>query len=375
MNVFDYLAWRKDILIEHDGLNEIDHLILCRLAYIRFDDIVSPSFETSITLEEASKYCFLKENEREYFFILDDDERLLRECSSSKRFKDIRVCAYVNHFDELSEKQFCAVTFIFPNNIMYIAFRGTDSTMVGWKEDFNMTFQKEIPAQIESVRYLKEIIYHHEGNFYVGGHSKGGNLAVYSSMRLSYVEQTRLLGVYNLDGPGFDDVVIQSDSFNIIKDKLHTYVPQGSIIGMLLEHEENFTVIHSSENGFMQHDLYSWEIQPVSFVYVDSLTNSSQFIDMTLREWLNTMDVESREKFVDGMYQIFLSTNADNVHELKSTKSVMTIIKTYKNMDDKTKEVLLLGFEKLKVSLKKTTPYWMKKMIPFTSEDENEYQQ
>lgn len=370
MDVFDYLAWRKDILIEQDGLNEIDHLILCRLAYIRFDGIISPSFKMEESLQEAAKHCFDIAKGKEYFFMMEKDERLLKECANSKRFSNIRICGYINKFDEISEKQFCAVTFLLPNKIMYVAFRGTDSTVIGWKEDFNMTFQKEVPAQIESVHYLKNLISIRDEDFYIGGHSKGGNLAVYSSMQLSYLEQIRLLGVYNLDGPGFDDVVIRSDNFLSIKDKLHTYVPQSSVIGMLLEHEESFTIVHSIGNGLYQHDLYTWEIQPISFVYVDSLTNSSQFIDMTLKEWLNKMPVANRERFVDGIYEIIASTNADSVHELKNRKSVLAILKKYKNMDEETREVVLSGLEKLSASLKITAPYWMRKMIPFMNEEE-----
>ena len=335
-NIFDYIKWR-DISLEKVEFNEVDNLILSRLSYFPFDGIISKDEE--ITLKEAYARTKIMGTTGRTLQVEDID--LYPLLAKSTRFGKCFITNFVNKVEPEQEKQFSGVTVILPDGTIYVSFRGTDNTIVGWKEDFNMSFSDLVPSQIDSVEYLNNVAKKYKNMLRVGGHSKGGNLAVYAAAFSSDETKKQIIEVYNNDGPGFSDKVIESKEYNEILKKVHTYIPQTSIIGRLLEHKEKTTIVKSTETGIMQHDLYSWQVLGDKFVRAKQ-TNYSDFIDNTITNWLKEVSPKQREEFVDTWFNILNSTNVKTVNELSSKwfRNVGTMIKTYSNLSSETKRMM-----------------------------------
>lgn len=346
-NIFDYLKWRGDLTVEQAEFNDVDSLILCRLSYIPFDDFEIPEkIENAITIfETAAK--FLRSGKVEQYtangdIMLQDDIKLLREAASCERFKHMKIFAYVNQIDMEDQKQFSALSICVSPNLTYISFKGTDNTLVGWKEDFNMCFKTPVPSQIDSVVYLEQIAAAANTKLWVGGHSKGGNLAVYASSFCRPDIQERILHISNNDGPGFDQSVLESPGYRNMLNKIRTYVPQTAIVGMLLLREESYTVIHSTQNGFFQHDVFSWEVEATGLVCLNEVTRESQYIDITLKAWLQGMTNEQRELFFDTLFRVITSTGAVKITDFSENRLMKArlFLTSLKNIDEPTRRMI-----------------------------------
>lgn len=339
--IFDYFVWRGDLNMSQACFNNVDALILSRLSYIPFEGIVLSDPLNKITINEAANIFFTLNNPK-IEVCMPADVDLLKALAESERFKNMFLSCYVNEVDIESEKQFSAVVIDTCDGSHFISFRGTDNTLVGWKEDFNMSFMTPIPAQLEAVRYLEKIADNISGHIRLGGHSKGGNLAVFAASFCLESIQERITEVYNNDGPGFDSTVITKKSYLAVCERVKTFVPQSSIVGMLLEHEETYTVVHSNQSGLLQHNLYSWEILRDNFICLDTVSNSSKFIDKTLKDWVSAFESEQREQFVEALFSIFNETNAQTVKELSANwyKNAQVVLKSLKNMDDSFKQII-----------------------------------
>lgn len=342
-NIFDYLDWCADLPMERDGFHEVDGVLLARLSYLPFEGMVSFSFLPSATIGEvAETLSSMPDIEKKVLW--KEDVELLHRISKSRRFSPMGLCGYINRIDPQTQTQFAVITVQIAENLYYVAFRGTDNTLVGWKEDFNMGFTFPVPAQESAMAYFQELAcFCPRGRFLLGGHSKGGNLAVYAATFCDPQLQDKIAAVYNYDGPGFGKQVMKTEAYQRICGKIHTFVPQSSVVGMLLEHEENYTIIHSKQIGILQHDIYSWEIQQGHFVSLDHVTNSSRLIDSTLKEWISEMDTSQREHLVDTVFQIMAQTNAVTWKDLSDNWVINTriLLKSAKGLDDSTRKVLI----------------------------------
>jgi hypothetical protein len=340
--IFDYLEWRGDLSLAKSEFNIVDNLILAVLSYVPFDGIVGDKINSrGITIEEAGRrFSFL---DAAKLPVRDPkDIELLKAVAASRRFGSMTLSGYVHKTDYESEKQFSAITVDTGDKKSFVSFRGTDLTIVGWKEDFNMSFQTPVPSQEEAVRYLEEAAKNIHGKIRVGGHSKGGNLAVYASAFCKNSVQNRILAVYNNDGPGFTSGIIGMKGFTNVQNRLFAFVPQSSIIGMLMEHSEQYTIVNSTQTGILQHDPYSWSVIGTDFVRMETITNGSLFIDKTMKEWIGKMDRTQRELFCDALFSIIGASGAKSLTELTADrlKSARAMIKTLSNIDEPTKKIL-----------------------------------
>jgi len=328
-NIIDYLNWRGDLTFKQTQINEVDNIILARFSYLPFKEINMEKIDNIANISNQMKDVSLDK------FIWKDDKEFIIKLAQTKRYKDLIVTDYKEIMDLEAEKQFAAVTIWIPKGYKYISFRGTDMSLVGWKEDFNMSFMQNIPSQLEAVKYLNEVGSRYMGKLIVGGHSKGGNLAIYASMFCKKRIQNKIVQVINADGPGFDESIFNTENHIKTLEKLKTYIPQSSIIGRLLEHDEDYEIIHSTQKGIMQHDIYSWQVNANSLVRIPSLTNDSQFVNKVVREWLKNTTPEQRKNFVNVIYDVLIATEAKSVHDfgIDTLKKVATVIKSYKNID------------------------------------------
>lgn len=347
-NILDYLDWRGDLTIQQAEFNVVDSLILCQLAYGEFDGIVPWGFdEKTITLKEAVSQYFESSDYEERAgnmgpLISEKTIEMLKHLMTCKRFANMQLCGYVNHIDEEEEKQFAAITILLGDHSFYIAYRGTDATLVGWKEDFNMICRFPIPSQMEAISYMEKAVKFLPGNFRMGGHSKGGNLAIYAAIFSNGQARERLLGVYNNDGPGLSANIVAGEDFKGVQERIITIIPQSSIIGMLLDHQEKYRVIHSTQTGIFQHDPFSWQVMGDDFVHDEEITQGSQFVDRTLSEWIAVMSHRQKEQFVDGLFDVLSATGAKTLSELSTFRfnKAKIFLETWKNVDEDTKKTI-----------------------------------
>lgn len=339
-NVFDYIEWRGDLSLSKDKFNEIDNLILSRFSYFPFGELINES--EVVTIKELSER-FLKKDINEMPILWADDINLFPAMGLSRRFGEMKVTKYVNKISQEQEKQFSAITIIMPDDTIYVSYRGTDNTVVGWKEDLNMTFKSHIPSQIDAVKYLEEIAKEFPNKLRIGGHSKGGNLAVYAAVFANKEIKNRIINIYNNDGPGFNDDIIETKEYQETIKKASTYIPQDSIFGRLLNHKEKYTVVKSTQRGVMQHDLYSWQLLGNEFVYLKEVTNGSKFIDKSIKDWLEQIDMGKREQVIDIIFQIINTTKVETFSDLKTHwfSNAKICLSSYKQVDPESKKMIL----------------------------------
>ncbi len=279
----------------------------------------------------------------------NDTKQLFFAMAASPRFRNIRIMGYTEQADPVAEKQFSAMTFQITPELYYIAFRGTDSTLLGWKEDFNMAYQSPIPSQEEAVRYLEKAALYCSGKLLTGGHSKGGNLAVYASAMCRENIQNRIMKIYSHDGPGFLESTLESLEFQRISSRVEKTLPQSSVIGMMLEHQEDYTIIKSSKMGLLQHDQFTWEIESDHFICIDKLTKDAKFADKTLTDWLNQISEEDRERFVDALYGVLTANNLTSIDDFKADwqTAIPATLHALSQLDGDTKKFILHTLKKL----------------------------
>ena len=355
-SVFDYLDWRGDISFGEVALGEVDSLIFSAICYVDFDGIVPPGFsDKPISLLSAAKsYLRSRKGEKAYMGAIIPPAilTLLAKAAKTKRFASTKLIGHINNVDTETQTQFCATCFLLDDGSLYVGYRGTDDTLIGWKENFNMSFMEAVPAQLASVDYLNQAAGLTLGRIYLGGHSKGGNLAVYATVKCAPEVRERIAAAYSNDGPGFSREFIESDDYQTTKTKLKTLIPQSSVVGLLLEHEENYEVVKSNEVGLMQHDPFSWEVLGGSFIRLDSITEESRTIDRRLKAWLSEMDVKQREEFVDAVYETLAATSATTLTDINTDK--IKLIKAWGNLSDENKAIVTKSIKLLiKESVKK----------------------
>lgn len=336
-NIIDYLLWRGDILItKEQPFNEVDSMIMARLSYLLFDKL---KLKDVITIEDAAKRmeAFPEED-----FLNVNDKEFITCLGKSDRFKKMEVTDYIKVADKEAQKQFGAATIHLSKKEMYISYMGTDSTINGWKEDFNMAFMDNVPCQISGSEYLAKIShkYPHK-KIRVGGHSKGGNVAIYAAITSAPSIQDRIIKVYNYDGPGFNkNITDKYENKDIIK-KIETYIPQESVIGKTLDHKEKVTTV-LSRRGLLGHDIYSWEILGKDIIKSLGTTNISIDIDKTITDWLSNTTIEQRKIFIDTIFEILNSTDLDTFNELpKNLKdTIPKILKKYSEISSDEKKTI-----------------------------------
>ena len=351
MNIIDFVANNHDRLKE-SKFGDVDSLVLCQVYYTRLEVVL----DGEDVERESAKWPLKEFNKAEYFKDMFNDAitdkqnfELMQNVFACRRYRDILVKSIVSELDESSTKQFAACCYELDADTDYVCFRGTDGTILGWKEDFEMSFKPEIPSQANAVQYLEK--HYGKGSagenkrIYVGGHSKGGNLAVYAGLMCSQDIQDRIIKIYSHDGPGFRNEI--ADMLSDIIDRgappIVKQVPQASVIGMLLTQPGDTSVIKSSGiGGFMQHSAYSWDVEDGNLVELEQLTKGSKYVDRTVQSWLMSADADSRQRFIEALFSLLLDDEVDTVHDLKkiSPTKLVDMKKSFDSFDEQTKELI-----------------------------------
>lgn len=329
-NIMDYISWRGDLSFEQSQFNEVDNLILACFSYVNLDGISAVTKQKGIGLKKLTKEFMklhtMKELEADKSFIRLAPFMMM-EMAKSVRFGKCVVRNYVNDIVTEAEQQFAAMEIVLEDGTSYVSFRGTDDTIIGWKEDFNLS-TGVVPAQKRAIEYLQKISEHTDGMLRVGGHSKGGNLAIYGSVMCKSAHE-KILEIYSNDGPGFSREFQELPETKEMMPKIIRIIPEYSIIGTLLEHEKEPVIVASSSKGLLQHDGFSWEVQGPALVRRDSLNKTAlRFIEI-LHKWIDGMDMEQKRLLIEDFFATLQASGYENLSEVQSggLKSLAAMVK------------------------------------------------
>ncbi len=318
--VFDYLRWRGDLTFAQDAFNEVDNLILCIIAYLnfrRFPELRSRDADKAVLMSDIVPRMTAEDEQQG--LSPNNYIPLMKLAAESCRFAPVRLFGYETVRDETREMQLDALSFLLPDGTLFCAFMGTDRSLVGWKENLNLSYMDAVPAQIGAVEYVEDMAWRcPERPVRIGGHSKGGNLAAYAAIHIPEALQARMLDAYNNDGPGFRRDVTDTAEYRRIAAKLHTYIPAASIVGVLLEHTEDYTVVASSSRAIMQHEPLTWGVLGSRFIRQEARSEFGKASDDVVREWLASLSPQEREEFSNALFDMF--TQGGTVQSLEDVR-------------------------------------------------------
>ncbi len=350
--VMDYLHWRGDLRFSQDPFNDIDAMVLAMLSYLPFGEILQGGdARDTITIQQTAARFLDKyqpdpkevdtARQGRIAGVEEGIFQLVVAAAETIRFRDIQIARFEQKTDFTIGQQFAALTYSLPDarghNV--IAFRGTDNTLIGWKEDFEMAYMEEIPAQESAREYLRKSIGIFSGRVTVCGHSKGGNLAVYAASRLNWLGRMLVARIINFDGPGFDFSLVSCDPFSGCEPKVVNYVPEESIVGMLLEPVGERHVIASGAHGISQHDTLNWEVQGREFIPAE-LATPTLLLEETLKSWLARIPIEKRKIFIEALFDIFGASEGKTIDPREHIRDISKIVKDFSRLDEDTRNLL-----------------------------------
>lgn len=329
-NIIEYLKWRGDLSFEICPFNEIDGIILAMAAYLDFDKEVD-EFPSNISFsfnEVIDKYFVDNDTEHLSLGLIIPNEvfKLTEAIKNSKRFKDIRISNFVNKVDVDMTEQFSALVFHLNEKEIYITYRGTDDSLVGWVEDIHLIANFPIAAQKSALNFFETICeLYPNTSIYVGGHSKGGNLSIYSSTYCKEEYKNRIKRVYSFDGPGFDENVIDEERFSLIKNKVVHVLPQFSIVGRFFELDVDPLIVKSFEKGLNQHNPFNWQVEYGEFKKEECFTPNSEKINRDIKNLTKQLSKEEKSDFALDIKNYVNSLDQDHLLEFLNPISFVSL--------------------------------------------------
>lgn len=346
-NMLDYIKEFGHVSFEERAFSEIDALVLTELEYLPLEKVV-PSDENGenfVTVKEIAEY--MQEHKQELFdenpmMITQERHEVSQVIVDAPRFQSLKFFGVVSVWDKDTTKQFAAVTVEVEPSVRLVVFRGTDETLIGWKEDFLMTYSPLVAAQTDAKEYLAKQASLWDGDLMISGHSKGGNLAIYAAATQVEDVQLRIVDIFCFDSPGLYRSVLETKGYQNIVPLAMRYIPQDSLVGLMLESEVPYVIVKSNATGAMQHSAMTWEIEDGQFIKMEKLTKNSQLNDQTFKKWTESVSDEELELFWNVFFELLFSVGIDTVNDLygQFMHYVQEFLKAAGNMDEEKRELL-----------------------------------
>lgn len=346
-NMLDYIKEFGHVSFEERAFSEIDALVLTELEYLPLEKVV-PSDENGenfVTVKEIAEY--MQEHKQELFdenpmMITQERHEVSQVIADAPRFQSLKFFGVVSEWDKDTTKQFAAVTVEVEPSVRLVVFRGTDETLIGWKEDFLMTYSPLVAAQTDAKEYLAKQASLWGGDLMISGHSKGGNLAIYAAATQVEDVQLRIVDIFCFDSPGLYRSVLETKGYQNIVPLAMRYIPQDSLVGLMLESEVPYVIVKSNATGAMQHSAMTWEIEDGQFIKMEKLTKNSQLNDQTFKKWTESVSDEELELFWNVFFELLFSVGIDTVNDLygQFMHYVQEFLKAAGDMDEEKRELL-----------------------------------
>lgn len=348
-DILSYLDWRGDLSFKERPFNDVDNLILSELAYLDMNGIVpGPGEDGIIAVKDV--YPLYIQMGYDQSCMPNDPRHLACAAAQSERFGEIRLWRYADEIDRERQIQFAAVTCFLPDGGIYVAYRGTDHSLVGWREDFNTSFMNETPGQFQAASYLNAVMAATQGPVMVGGHSKGGNLAVYAAAFCDQAYRDRITVVYSNDGPGFNDKITETEEYRAVLPKVQLTIPESSIIGIIMDNKHASRIVRcSSSNWLEQHNPYSWQVNFQGFELAEDQSVSSRFLNSALDQWISSLTDEEKVIFVNAVFDSMEASGAATLEDLIEDKraSYNAIVKAARQLDPEVQKSVVETLKKL----------------------------
>ena len=346
-NMLDYIKEFGHVSFEERAFSEIDALVLTELEYLPLEKVV-PSDENGedfVTVKEIAEY--MQEHKQELFdenpmMITEERHEVSQVIADAPRFQSLKFFGVVSEWDKDTTKQFAAITVEVEPSVRLVVFRGTDDTLIGWKEDFLMTYSPLVAAQTDAKEYLAKQASLWDGDLMISGHSKGGNLAIYAAATQVEDVQLRIVDIFCFDSPGLYRSVLETKGYQNIVPLAMRYIPQDSLVGLMLESEVPYVIVKSNATGAMQHSAMTWEIEDGQFIKMEKLTKNSQLNDQTFKKWTESVSDEELELFWNVFFELLFSVGIDTVNDLygQFMHYVQEFLKAAGDMDEEKRELL-----------------------------------
>ena len=346
-NMLDYIKEFGHVSFEERAFSEIDALVLTELEYLPLEKVV-PSDENGenfVTVKEIAEY--MQEHKQELFdenpmMITEERHEVSQVIADAPRFQSLKFFGVVSVWDKDTTKQFAAVTVEVEPSVRLVIYRGTDETLIGWKEDFLMTYSPLVAAQTDAKEYLAKQASLWGGDLMISGHSKGGNLAIYAAATQEEDVQLRIVDIFCFDSPGLYRSVLETKGYQNIVPLAMRYIPQDSLVGLMLESEVPYVIVKSNATGAMQHSAMTWEIEDGQFIKMEKLTKNSQLNDQTFKKWTESVSDEELELFWNVFFELLFSVGIDTVNDLygQFMHYVQEFLKAAGDMDEEKRELL-----------------------------------
>ncbi len=346
-NVLQYVKKFGDISFEEMPFSDADNVAMCCSFYMPLDQVVSDSFdEEPVPYDEAFNKLFEKRGNKHTavgLVLVKEISVLMGEMAAHKRYAQMKVVACTDNFGKEPAVQFNAGTFLLPTGETVVVFRGTDDTLMGWKEDVDILVEDDIPSHHLALEYLANVAKRFEGDIIVCGHSKGGYIAQYAVLNSPKEIRDRIKVIYNNDGPGFSDYdYLNSEAYQELLPRYRHLIPQSSFIGMMLSHDDDYQVVKSSRVfGAMQHDLLTWQFDEEKLKMCKDITNTGKVTDLVFHDLVSNLSPEETVAFGNVIGSIFDGINQKGLLDVKNHfhASIKGGAAAWKNLDAETKKV------------------------------------
>ena len=361
-NILDTLLWLGSISKNAIPFYEVDMLVMTILEYQKLETIPKEMVGKPVKVL-LSYACPLSEDEVMGFEV--NQVKLWKRVSASERYKDLKLLSAVGEKieDDKGAEQYAAALFQ-EGSEYYLVYRGTDESLTGWKEDFNMAICEEIPSEKRALESLEKVTENIDG-IHILGHSKGGTLALYAALKAKEEVFNKIKDIYIFDAPGLPDSMIEKERWEKIQGITRSYIPSSSIIGMLFNTTENSVVVKSSSLGLLQHDAFTWLLSGGKFITQPDITYRSHKIDSTVKNFLKMLDKNERETLVEVLYKILKATEEENVWLMpeaaaKRFPEIKKAIEELSVEEKKTLASILLTLEKARIETRRSNLYGKK---------------